>query len=135
MLVERRRATGGAAVTPGRRLRRIPVTIDCTYGGSTYRIAEAIRDRASVRPMERDGIACGDCHRAIRKYASYLQTATLNLHPACAIRRGLLVVVGRSETTVPAAALRLLAAACLAAGLFAVGPKSYGWALVWLIGA
>ena len=85
------------AARPARRLR----TVDYQNRGKRYRIREDVRELgASVRPMERRTIACSRCDRSIRQYASYVQTPTLNVHPWCAIRDGLLVELPQREVNV-----------------------------------
>lgn len=82
------------------RAHRVILTVDLTYHGAGYRLREDIRERSSIRPMpDHAAVACSGCDRVIRRFASYVQTPTLNLHPACAIAAGLMVLVGRSVET------------------------------------
>jgi hypothetical protein len=67
---------------------------DLTFNRQDYRLSEPIRSAgASVRPMERDGLACSKCDYAIRLYGRYVQAPNQNLHPKCAIESGLLLPV------------------------------------------
>lgn len=78
------------------------MSVDLTYRGMDYRLAEEYRERGgqvtylSPRSMP---IACSSCGKAIKHGSKLVLASIYGMHPGCAIRRGLLVPVGKSERT------------------------------------
>ena len=73
---------------------RLLVSTDLVYRGIAYRITESYRaDGASVRPTER-AAHCGVCGRPMRIGSRQFKGCGLELHPACAIKAGVLGATG-----------------------------------------
>ena len=83
-------------------MRRLLMTVDLTYRGMDYRIHEEYRERGGrvtyLSPTSMP-LACSWCEKAIKHGSRLVLASIYGMHPGCAIRRGLLVPVGKSERT------------------------------------